>query len=238
LEGPKEGRQFKQTIENTALKKPIVVLKPGRTSRGLKVAASHTASIAGSDKIFDAACKQYGLIREYCIESFFDTAKALATMPLPDGNRLFIITSSGGVACLTVDEAEDKGLQIMPLPKQVTYELNRVNKSPTANISNPFDLPSSDISQWKKIVQVLNKYNLADILLFVIADPIPGIEKIIIRAALDKKFSVAAVYMGGGKYETIGTYEMQKAGIPVFPTPERAIRSISKLIWYASALHN
>jgi len=233
LEGPKDGPRFKEALQRVAAKKPVVLLKPGRTSAGKHAAVSHTASVAGDDAIFTHACKQYGIIRALDMDTLYDTVKLLALQPLPCGRRVMVITSSGGAGSLTIDELNAQGLQTPLLPEDVLSEIYKRGKDGGVNYSNPLDIPSFDLSVWRKPLEVLIQKDVADIYLFSIADPITGVEEVImdIAASIDKPVVVS--YMGGGRSETEGREKLHKAGIPVYATPERAARSISRMVRYA-----
>ncbi len=106
LEGAKEGKRFLQVAQRIIADKPLIVLKSGRTVGGQRAAASHTKSMAGRDEIFDAACRQFGIVRASDVESLYDMSKALAALKPGNGKRLMIVTSSGGSGILAVDNAE------------------------------------------------------------------------------------------------------------------------------------
>jgi acyl-CoA synthetase (NDP forming) len=234
LEGPKDGERFKEPLKKTALQKPIVVLKPGKTAGGRTTAMSHTASIAGDDRIFSVACRQLGVIRAEDNESLFDYAKIFALMDLPQGNRIQIISSSGGIAALVVDELESCGLILSQMPAEVALELEQSLSLASANFSrNPIDMPGFIPENFLKVVEVLGKYDLSDAYLFIFADPIPGIEKVMPEIVEKCKKPVAVIYIGGGEVGKEGTAEMIRKGIPVYPTPGRAVRSLAQAVWYS-----
>jgi len=114
MEGVKDGRRFLEVAKQVSKVKPIVVIKAGRSERGAKAAASHTGSLAGSDKIYDAAFKQAGIIRAYTIGEAFDYARTLSNLPEPGGENLVIITNGGGIGVMATDAA-DRGERPAPL---------------------------------------------------------------------------------------------------------------------------
>jgi len=235
LEGPKDGERFKESLRRTAIRKPIVVLKPGKTAGGRRAALSHTASMAGDDKIFSVACRQLGLIRATDMESFYDYTKMFALMPLPDGNRVQVIASSGGIATLVVDELESLGLALPQMPADAAIELEKSLSIGGANFSaNPVDMPSFIPEDYLKVVDILKNYDLADAYLFIFADPVPGIEWVMPKIIQKCNKPVAVIYIGGGEVGKEGMSEMLKLGIPVYPTPERAVRSLAQAVWYSN----
>jgi len=126
IEGLRRGRDFIRLAAETTKKKPIVVVKVGRTKAGTKAARSHTSAIAGSDLIYDAMFKQTGVIRVDEVEELFDVASALLRFPLPKGNRVGILTGGGGFGCVTSDACEELGLDVAPLSSHTIEQLNAI----------------------------------------------------------------------------------------------------------------
>ena len=119
--------------------KPILAIKSGRTAAGASAAASHTGSLAGSDEITDAAMRQAGIIRCNNIEEMFNLATAFAYQPLPDNNRVAIITNAGGPGVLTTDATINEGLQLAQFSEETTAMFKKTLPK-TANIKNPVDV--------------------------------------------------------------------------------------------------
>lgn len=130
-------RAAEEVIAETG--KPILLLKSGRTQEGASAAASHTGSMAGSDEICDAAMKQCGIIRCSTIEEMFNFAIAMAYQPLPQGNRVAIITNAGGPGVLATDAAVMNRLQVARFTDETTQKLKEYLPK-TANIKNPVDV--------------------------------------------------------------------------------------------------
>lgn len=135
IEGLRKGRDFFDIARETTKRKPIVVVKVGRTDAGAKAARSHTSAIAGSDMVYDAMFKQAGVIRVNEVEELFDVASALLRQPLPRGNRVGILTGGGGFGCVTSDACGRLGLEVAPLQQQTIERLNQVlpDRWPHAN---------------------------------------------------------------------------------------------------------
>jgi acyl-CoA synthetase (NDP forming) len=233
LEGVKDGRQFLETIRRVAPKKPIIILKSGRTPMGQRSVASHTGSFAGSHQVFSAACRQFGVIDVSNMEALYDGVKVLATLKPPSGNRIFIITTSGGTGAIASDEADDLGLSIPVLSESLIRELERLDLSPVAKRSNPCDLTSISAEHFKQVALIADKFDVADVILINFSDPVKGGVEVVKHLAANVKASLAVSYMGGGEEERVGRVSLQKAGIPVFPTPERAMRGIAAAVWMA-----
>jgi acyl-CoA synthetase (NDP forming) len=233
LEGVKEGRDFLETIERVSSRKPIVILKGGRTAEGQRSAASHTGSMAGSHEVFSAACRQYGGINAPDLETLYDCAKALATMRLPRGNRVLIVSTSGGAGTLGADEAGLQGLEIPLLPDAFVKELKQLKISPLATLSNPLDLVSIDAEHFRQIVTVADRFQVADTVLLNFGDPVVRATEVSKYLADTITAGLAVSYQGGGEEEKLGRVKMQEAGIPVFQTPEKAMRGIAATVGYA-----
>ena len=133
------GRRFFEVLKRTTPKKPVIVLKGGRTEAGAKAALSHTGSLVqGSDIVFQSALKQAGAVRADTLDDFLYLAKAFSYLPVPKGNRIAIATFPGGEAVLATDTVYQNGL-VMAKPGQASYE--RLHKTfPAWEIAlNPYD---------------------------------------------------------------------------------------------------
>ncbi|MDF3075015.1 MAG: hypothetical protein K0S54_2682 [Alphaproteobacteria bacterium] len=135
-------RDGPRMIEALALaqkrRKPVVVVKLGRTEAGARAAQSHSAALAGADAIYDAVFRQFGVYRARSLEEFFDVGFAAAIAPLPKGDSLGIMTVSGGAGVLLADTAVDYGLSVDPLPEACRQEMREL--VPIAGVENPLDL--------------------------------------------------------------------------------------------------
>lgn len=231
LEGAKDGRRFLQASRKLIENKPLIVLKSGRTLGGQKAAASHTKSMAGRDEVFDAACRQYGIVRANDIESLYDMSKALASLHIKQGNRLMIVTSSGGSGILAVDNAEKHGLAVPALPKDVAELLRQAEIPANATLANPLDLTVATALEYKNALQTLIQKDIADLYLLIFGDPIPGAAETVAWLKQEIGPKVAVAYLGGGQVEKEERVKIHQAGIPVFPTPERAVIALSSVVW-------
>jgi acetyltransferase len=144
VEGFQNAGRFFQVAREVAPKKPILVYKAGRFDVGVRAALSHTASMAGNDKIFEALCRQVGLIRCYDPLHTFDMAVALASQPLPKGNRVAIISGGGGY-CVTMAEAcAAWGLEVPQLDPEASDRIKKILQPFAPRPLNPVD-GASDI---------------------------------------------------------------------------------------------
>ncbi|GAB4345374.1 MAG: hypothetical protein Kow0099_25590 [Candidatus Abyssubacteria bacterium] len=139
IEGVADGRRFFKAARRLTRKKPLVLIKAGRSAVGAGAAKSHTGALAGSDAVFDGLCRQCGIIRVYSIDEMFDVAASLAVQPLPRGDRVGIVANGGGWGVLAADACVEAGLEVTPLPEETLRALDK--RLPAWwNRRNPVDL--------------------------------------------------------------------------------------------------
>ncbi len=140
LEGVSKGdKRFIETVKRFTSKKPLVIVKNGRTSVGAKAALSHTASVAGNDSVYDGVFHQTGVIRANNFYELFAYSKVLASQPLPKGNKVGIITASGSLGILACDEMYKNGLELASIDETTLTKMKE--KAPHfVSLKNPVDL--------------------------------------------------------------------------------------------------
>ncbi len=141
LEEISDGPGLMKAAEHVIAKshKPVLLLKGGRTSEGASAAASHTGSLAGSDQINSAACEQSGIIRCNNIEEMFNIAVAFAYQPIPQTDKVAIITNAGGPGVLATDAVVSEGVKLSKFSEETSSTLKK-SLPATANINNPVDV--------------------------------------------------------------------------------------------------
>ena len=139
IEGFKDGQRFLQVAKAVSRKKPIIMVKAGKTQAGARAAASHTASIAGSDMVFDAVCRQSGVIRARSLDEMLNIGIAFLRQPLPKGRRVGIVTAGGGWGVLAADACAGLGFDVIRLPEETIRELDKILPA-WWNRGNPVDL--------------------------------------------------------------------------------------------------
>jgi acetyltransferase len=139
VEGITHGARFMQVARRVTRHKPIVLLKGGRTEAGTRAVSSHTGSIAGSEAAYDAAFHQSGIIEVDSIHALFDVSVALAYQPLPAGNRVLVLSNSGGPAALAADNLASRGM-MLPQLTPATADILKTRLDPVAQIDNPTDM--------------------------------------------------------------------------------------------------
>ncbi|WP_406468307.1 acetate--CoA ligase family protein [Streptomyces sp. NBC_01594] len=143
LEDLKDGRAFVEAARATVPKKPIVVLKAGRTSAGAKAAGSHTGALAGDDAVYDDILRQAGVIRAPGLNDMLEYARALPVLPTPKGDNVVIITGAGGSGVLLSDAIVDNGLSLMEIPPDLDTAF-KAFIPPFGAAGNPIDITGGE----------------------------------------------------------------------------------------------
>jgi len=223
LEGVKDLERFRRAV--SGCRKPIVILKSGRTAEGRRAAESHTRSLAGRDELYTALFRQLRVHRADSLEDLYDYAKALAYLPRPAGRRILTITSSGGSGILATDWAEWSGLLIAPLPDQVAKTLRGLLPSHCI-VANPLDLTGdATAALYRKVVDATEAHVDCQVIIF--GDPILDAAEVVTPGA-----SQLVIFLGGADVERRERERMHLKKVPVFPTPERGIRALARLFAY------
>jgi len=200
LESIKEGDKFLRVAEQAAGIKPVVILKVGVTSAGAKAASSHTGSLAGADMAYGAAFKRSGVIRAENFEALFDYATAFAMQPLPNGERVAIITNAGGPGIMAADAAESLGLKMVAPSKESDAKLRTFMPAAGA-FGNPIDvIGDADPDRYTKAFEVMQEDENIDAIVVVVTPqnmtkPLELAEKL--GAAHKGKKPLLTAFMGG-----------------------------------------
>jgi acetyl coenzyme A synthetase (ADP forming)-like protein len=139
----KDGRTFAEVAEQVSKKKPVIMLKAGRTAYGAKAAASHTGALAGNDKIYDDILKQAGVIRAPSLRSMLEYTRGLQVLPNPQGENILIITGAGGSGVLLSDACHDNGLTLMAMPDDLDAAFRKFIP-PFGAAGNPVDITGGE----------------------------------------------------------------------------------------------
>lgn len=244
MEGVKDGRKLFKTFKEVSRIKPIIVLKSGRSPAGVKASLSHTGSLAVRDEIFDAVCKQAGILRvEGDLDELLDVTKAFALQPLPKGNRVAVVTVTGGGGVIAADKCAEHGLELALLSEETMEKVKR-NMPSWANVGNPIDIeplfetvgPEEGIKI--AVEAALKDKNVASIILILVAVPrlIPYFEiKRAVTYLKEKNVERKPIlaYLLGYK-ETVDSWAMQleEEGIPVYSSIERCVKALGCLWKY------
>jgi acyl-CoA synthetase (NDP forming) len=142
IEGINDGLKFIEVVRKVTPNKPVIMLKPGKTAAAAVAIRSHSGALAGSDEIYDAACKKMGVLRVNTPEEMLDVALGLLIQPLPKGPNVAIITPGGSYGVLCADACEQEGLNVVKLPEKTIAELDKIFP-PRWSRGNPVD-PAGD----------------------------------------------------------------------------------------------
>ncbi len=239
MEGVKDGRKFLDAARNS--KKPIVALKAGVSQRGAAAAASHTGSLAGSTKIYDAAFKQGHIVKAENLDALFDETMALSLQPPMRGDNLLIITNGGGVGVLATDAAEKYGVPIKDAPDDLKLHM-RKHMPEFGSPKNPVDLTGmADRPHYEGSIKDALKNSWVDGLVILycetsFTDPqniAEGIYKAIKESGVEKP--VAVSFVGGERSIKAGEWLIEH-GIPYYKSPDAAVRAIAALRTYGRYL--
>ena len=143
LEDLKDGRAFAETAARVSKKKPVVVLKAGRTDMGARAASSHTGALAGNDKVYDDILRQSGVVRAPGLNEMLQYARGIPLLPTPKGENVVIITGAGGSGVLLSDACVDNGLQLMSMPADLDAAFKKFIP-PFGASGNPVDITGGE----------------------------------------------------------------------------------------------
>jgi acetyl coenzyme A synthetase (ADP forming)-like protein len=236
-----DGREFMKVAKKVTSKKPIIALKVGKSEAGARAAASHTGSIAGSDKIYSSAFKQVGVLRAGDLEEFFDMGKALAFQPPVAGNNVAIITDAGGPGIMAVDECVAQGLNVKKFSDETIAKFERLKqegKIPRfATNLNPVDLTGSVTSEmFEEGIRILFEDSEIDGIIVLGLHHLPALQEDFVDrvAKLSQKYSKSLVACDVGETE-MALYirsRFDRLGIPAYFSPEDAARGMAVLVDY------
>ena len=236
MEGIKsEGKKFVDVLKKTVETKPVIILKAGKTEMGTKAVASHTGSLAGSARIYSAVFNQTNAIEASDWEELFDFAKVFSTQPFPKGNKVAVITDGGGFGVLATDECVRQGLEL-PEPTKDMIKLFKKIFPPHVILHNPIDLTGDATEERYKIaIEACLKSKNYDGVIAITLFQVPTIKEQIVDILTDMKkykkpFICCAV---GSRFTKKIVEKLENNGIPVFLTPERAVKSFAALVRYS-----
>ncbi len=235
LEGVKNGREFINAAHRMTRKKPMIIVKSGGTTAGAKAASSHTGTLAGSEKAFDAAFKQAGILRAVTIEELFDFARIFSFQQLPKGPNIALITNAGGPGIIAADAVERSKLRMASFSKE-TIETLRSFLPAMANVYNPVDvLGDAKADRYKFVIEkVVQDPNVDIVLILLTPQAMTEIEKtaeIITDISNRTDKPVITSFMGGKRIESSLKIMCQRK-VPNYAFPERAISAVEAMYKY------
>jgi acetyl coenzyme A synthetase (ADP forming)-like protein len=233
LESFGNPRKFARLARRIARSKPIVAVKSGRTSTGVRAASSHTAALGSTDAAVNALFRQAGVIRVDTLEQLFDTAQVLAHQPIPAGRRLAIVSNGGGPGILAADTCEAAGLDVPELAPETQARL-REFVSPDATVRNPLDLvASAGAETFERALDIVLGGDEVDAALAIFTPPLvtkaDDVARAIVRAAGRATRPVVACFLGQhGVPEELRGDGPDARTVPSFAFPESAVLALGR----------
>ena len=232
MESLVDARRFMQAARSYTRKKPIFVLKVGRSSQGANAARSHTGSLAGDDMIFDAAFRKAGIVRVYDSYDILGCAQILGKQNRPTGNRLAVITNAGGPGVIATDSIVEEGGRIATLSSSSIDTLNKALPKHWSH-GNPVDvLGDAGPDRYKIAIETCMRDSHVDGVLVILTaqsmtDP-EAVANELVSISQKHKTPVMACWMGEDDVAR-GRCILEKGNVPLFDMPECAVRSFMKL---------
>jgi acyl-CoA synthetase (NDP forming) len=236
LEGVKDGRELVRVASQVTKKKPVLVLKVGRTELGSKATLSHTGMLAGTDAVYSGAFKQCGVVRANTVHDLIAGAKAISMLPKPRGNRVCILTEAGGMGVVSMDEVEAGGvLELAPMSQETCEKLTAL-LPPMAMVCKPNGYVDMSAAAMAK--------EFGDAMRLVLSDP--NVDMVVLNSipptflpAMDVAQAVVPVVKEFGK-PVAACFTVSQAmaetrryleenGIPTFDAPDHAVRALAML---------
>jgi len=236
LEGVKDGREFVRVAGQVTKKKPVLVLKVGRTEIGSRAALSHTGTLAGTDAVYSGAFKQCGVVRVNTVNDLIAGAKAISMLPQPRGNRVCILTEAGGMGVVSMDEVEAGGvLELAPMSQETCEKLTAV-LPPMAMVCKPNGYVDTTAAAMAKAFGdamrlVLSDSNVDMVLLNSIPPtflPAMDVAQAVVPVVKEFDKPVVSCFTVSPAMAETRRY-LEENGIPTFDAPDHAVRALAML---------
>ena len=235
MESIGDARTFISAAREVAFKKPIIVIKAGRTDAAAKAAASHTGSLTGSDAVLDAAFQRSGVLRVDRISDVFHMAEVLSKQPIPAGKYLTIVTNAGGPGVLATDALIKGGGQLTEMSHEAMEKFNEILPSAWSH-NNPIDiLGDADPKRYAKSLEIAAQDKNTNGILVILTpqdmtDPTQTAECLKPFANIEGK-PLLASWMGGASVQA-GVSILNRMNIPTFPYPDAAVKMFNYMWHY------
>jgi acetate---CoA ligase (ADP-forming) len=236
LEGVRDGREFVRVAAQVTKKKPVLVLKVGRTEIGSKAALSHTGTLAGTDAVYSGAFKQCGVVRVNTMHDLIAGAKAISMLPKPRGNRVCILTEAGGMGVISMDEVEAGGvLELAPMSQETCEKLTAL-LPPMAMVCKPNGYVDMTAAAMAKEFGDAMRLALSDPNVdMVVLNSIPptflpamDVAQAVVPVVKEFDKPVAACFTVSQAMAETRRY-LEENGIPTFDAPDDAVRALATL---------
>ncbi len=241
VESVDDGVRFLGASREVTARKPVILVKAGATAAGARAASSHTGSLAGSDRAYDAAFRQAGILRAGTVEELLDLALGFALQPVPGGDRLLVVTNAGGPGILAADTAERLGIRLAEVTPETRGRLAG-KLPPTASLGNPVDLiGDARADRYREVFAVVRDDPAVDSVLVLLTPQAMTEPDETARAAVEgfagSGKTVFASFLGGSSVRESRRI-LSTGGIPQYPVPERAVRSLHAMLRYRRIREN
>jgi len=226
-------RHFTRIARRVARKKPIIIVKSGRSVAGARAASSHTGSLAGKDSAAEALLAQCGVLRANSVEELFDLSMAFGSLPLPRGNRVAIVTNAGGPGIILADSCEAEGLQVAEFSAETQERLRRIVPE-EASVRNPVDMIASATPEaYRQALEIALQDPGVDAAIAAFVPPL-GVRQTdaataIVQAARTRPDRPILAVLMGREGLPAGRAELRAAGIPAYIFPESATRALGAM---------
>ena len=243
LEGIADGARFIEIARRLTKRKPIIAIKSGTTSAGSRAVSSHTGTLAGSERAYEAAFKQAGVIRAHSVGHLFDLAVALSTQPLPRNDQVAIITNAGGPGIMATDAIERMGLKVASLTQQ-TMDALRQALPPAASVLNPVDVLGDALAdRYRTALQLVSQdANVGALLVILTPQFMTQIEetaRAVAEVANQARIPLLTCFMGEANTQT-GVQILTANRVPNYIVPEQAVAALKVMVdqrqWQATPL--
>jgi len=242
LEGLKDARRFMEIARKFSPRKPIIILKGGRSVLGAKSTASHTGSLAVSDDVFQAMCRQTGIIEAKSLDDLMDLAVAFSCPVLPAGNRMGMVVDAGGAAITAIDDATKAGMDVPRLSTDVETRIAQYLQNtvpPSVNRNNPVDLVWIPIFEAPKIYKNCLEIIMPEVDVCLLIGYGYLVDKNLrdVLTELRDRFKKPIVFAAGNPSDQVeGTGLASAEGTPAYLMPNNAVRCIVAMVKRAEYL--
>lgn len=235
FEGVREGEKFFEIAKKMTKKKPVIVLKGGTTSGGTAATLSHTGSLAGEARIYEAVFRQAGVHQVQDLEQLFDFARVLSSQPKTKGKRVQIITDGGGFGVLTADAVINHGLELAQMDPARVRELKKQLPSHVI-VKNPFDVTGDATTERYRIaIEAAIADPHVDMLAVIVLFQVPALTGDVVEVITEMKGKKPMVVIAaGGKYTEALKKPLEDMGVPTFSYADRAIAALKALVDHSS----
>jgi acetate---CoA ligase (ADP-forming) len=239
VESIDDGRRFLRVARRVTPRKPVILVKAGRTAAGARAASSHTGSLAGSDSAYSAAFRQAGILRAEIVEDLFDFAQGFSMQSAPKDGRLLIVTNAGGPGILAADTASLLGLRLAEVSDTLRRKI-LPNVPPTASLANPVDIiGDARADRYRGVLSAVKDDDSIDIVLVLLTPQAMTESEETARAVLSTLSgsgkTVFASFLGEATVREARRI-LTEGGIPNYRSPERAVHTAHAMLRY-SRLH-